>query len=378
MFIRNLTFISLLPLLATLTGCGLGMGDGKDTQGGLVSREAILESFEANVMPTLSANCGSCHGSTQSPLFALANPESAWSNIEDGGLINTGTAASSRLVIKGGQSHGGCPSCGASVSDEIKNAIQDHIDAVAAVSASNNNNNNGGGGGGSSVAFAQITNNLNIPVNLGTNYQELRFDLGVSGFPGATFSIMVRTVTEGGGGVNYEFNRPRLITAGADIKIKDVKVWLNDDYNPQNATYTTLEGHISANSEVTLSTQGALVVDENGALADRVKVSFGILEQNAAVPACQEMALFTTLNNQIQNQCIGCHANNSAWSMAADAATRCEEALQRVSRELNTKSILYTIGAVGGAGLPLNHPNTFNAAGQTALLDWISAERSSL
>lgn len=59
-----------------------------------------LAAFKKTVYPITTARCVSCHGSSQTPLHASSNPETAFNSIVDNYKIDFNNIANSRMVLK--------------------------------------------------------------------------------------------------------------------------------------------------------------------------------------------------------------------------------------------------------------------------------------
>ncbi|MCB0408150.1 MAG: hypothetical protein KDD34_08105 [Bdellovibrionales bacterium] len=108
------------------------MHEGLQSQGLGSSAEATLQSasiFESTLHPILQNNCAQCHGVSQIPRFAVADPLASHDALFQYGLVDLTTPSNSRLVSKIAQGHQGFSS---SLSTQIETAIQAWADGLLA------------------------------------------------------------------------------------------------------------------------------------------------------------------------------------------------------------------------------------------------------
>lgn len=82
-----------------------------------------LTAFKKTVYPITTAKCVSCHGSSQTPLHASSNPETAFNAIVDNYKIDFNNIANSRMVLKLKNDHHNCWGDCSSNATEMQNKI---------------------------------------------------------------------------------------------------------------------------------------------------------------------------------------------------------------------------------------------------------------
>jgi cytochrome c553 len=118
----NVTFIFTLMTVMTLISCSV-----KDSRDDLIFEEVnfaqtgnSLQAFEATLYPILQQNCKSCHGSTQSPKFAVSDISISHETLISLLLVDLQSPSSSRLVQK---IQGGHQSFNSQLASQIEDAL---------------------------------------------------------------------------------------------------------------------------------------------------------------------------------------------------------------------------------------------------------------
>jgi hypothetical protein len=75
---------------------------------------------------------------------------------------------------------------------------------------------------------------------------------------------------------SYKFSRPRLVT-NQNIRVKNVKIFINGSYSPQHATYTLVDKVVTPNDNL-LSERALVALKDQGVEIDRISFSFEILQ----------------------------------------------------------------------------------------------------
>lgn len=106
--------------------------------------------------------------------------------------------------------------------------------------------------------------------------QKLTYDISAqSGVPGAKFSIAVTEYSENA----YLFRNPTIETAtGVKIKVKNVKLYVNDKFLPQHATYTNIDSEVTGPQAI-LSTAALVALKDKGDALDQFSFEFEVLEK---------------------------------------------------------------------------------------------------
>lgn len=76
---------------------------------------------------------------------------------------------------------------------------------------------------------------------------------------------------------SYKFSNPRIETSTTNIYVKDIKLLINGNYNPQHATFTLVDGVATPLNGV-LSNSALIALKDQGLEYDKVSFSFEILQ----------------------------------------------------------------------------------------------------
>lgn len=91
-----------------------------DTNGGSATTASTLEAFKTTLHPTLTQNCGGCHGVGQAPLHSVNDATAAMNTIVNASLVDFANPPNSRLVQKIRGGHNGFAT---SIADQIQAQI---------------------------------------------------------------------------------------------------------------------------------------------------------------------------------------------------------------------------------------------------------------
>lgn len=110
--------------LTSIIACTPEFQQGATADGllGLAGSADSVAIFSTTLHPILVANCGACHGISQSPKFAVSDPLQSHSALINFGLVDLSNAAASRLVTKIQGGHNSFP---LSLATQIQTAIED-------------------------------------------------------------------------------------------------------------------------------------------------------------------------------------------------------------------------------------------------------------
>lgn len=76
---------------------------------------------------------------------------------------------------------------------------------------------------------------------------------------------------------SYKFSNPRIETSTANVRVKNLKLIINDSFNPQHATYTLIDKMVTpVNGQ--LSTAAMVALKDQGPEFDRISFSFEVLQ----------------------------------------------------------------------------------------------------
>jgi mono/diheme cytochrome c family protein len=178
------------------------------------------------------ANCASCHGVSQAPLFAVSDVNAAYAVAKNAAYVNFSSPSESKLAGHSGDGHCGLPGCQSNA-----DVATDMISAWAAVELAGNGDGGtgsgpviGGGpvtGGANSSAF--ISQSLAIPANLptGTSYVPMRWQLSQltpasALVSGAVFELEVQKLSD----TTYRVRNPKIAGLQAPVRVSGIHVFV--------------------------------------------------------------------------------------------------------------------------------------------------------
>lgn len=311
---------TMLAVVCLLAGCALTNNADSSSQngGGAGGNRAALSlaAFKEVVHPVMTANCGGCHGSTQAPTFALASAESAWSVVEANGLVSSLDAASSRVVIKGGTAHGGCGTCNATTSGQLRDAIAEW----------NRRMEEGGSGtppppppGANRIVLASV--NVDVPVG-STTPVPVTFSLDQAGIAGGSIRLRITRF-----GNDFILDRIQVVAANSPIQIEDVLPIANGNLLQSSAAWRGVKTIVGTQRSVTVTTDAVLL-----GVSSITTLGLSLLKLNTSTArTCRTAAQFAaTVAPVIASRCIGCHGNGGSGAGAMNlSANACESFLER-------------------------------------------------
>lgn len=147
----------------------------------------------------------------------------------------------------------------------------------------------------------------------------LNFDISqIVGAP-ATLKLQAKVLSDG---KTYSFSQPRLVSTKR-VRIKNMKILINDKYIPQSSAYTAIDTVVEANSTESISSAASTTIGvEISEAADRFKLGFEVLrearsDETASNPggsggsggdlAAEAEARFLAAKNILQARCMTCH-----------------------------------------------------------------------
>ncbi len=140
----------------------------------------------------------------------------------------------------------------------------------------------------------------------------LSYDLSVQlKIPGIIFKIDVIDFDP----YSYKFQNPRLITSSANIKIKNIKLLVNNSYNPQHSTYTLIDKAVTP-TDAKLSDFAMLVIKDKGLNGDKISFSFEELKiDSGTIPdtglAASQESFRINVYPVSRTNCINCHTSQN-------------------------------------------------------------------
>ena len=368
--------------MTLLFGCGLGkQRDSAFEQSsllGLGSRAALIRAFSTSLYPYVRTNCAACHGGSQSPKFASADPTSAYDEVKD--RVSFNNPDLSTLVRKSKDGHCGQP-CTTDGS-QVTNLILSWKKALAAV---------GGTNGGQDIRVGNIfTSKIKVPAPdpmtcrdpsdlkctsdgldagkpcLNRCWTKLKFPASLmTAAPGAKNTAIDPNVKRSwfeidfayvayasdAGPASYVLRNPRVISVDGPVYIFDVKTWQNGTYRATESgdyekidtvvdkaifsgtctvpaspaafdPYATGAGCLAAAQPLfSTASSTAKIIQEKTALDDPDQLNFSFeYYQEGVAGDCMELDMFLTkVYRPIQIQavaCLDCHKTGGAVSEA--------------------------------------------------------------
>lgn len=165
------------------------------------SGASSVQAFSSTLKPVLTTNCGSCHGASQNPKFAVADSQLGHDTLVNSSLVDFGNPANSRIVQKIRGGHNGIST---NVSQEMETQIQAWIAAVSAGGGSG-----GAPGGGLPVAtpleakFSSISQKILVPKCVGCHGPTLAEE----GIRYDSHALTLRTVVPGNAALSLLHNQ---------------------------------------------------------------------------------------------------------------------------------------------------------------------------
>ena len=127
---------------------------------------------------------------------------------------------------------------------------------------------------GTKISQVVVTNDPNVDLNavstavIGT----LTYDLSMHLNQNIQFQIDVQEFDD----FSYKFSNPRMLTNGANVYVKDIKIYINRNWNAQHSTYTVVDKIVTP-ADSSLSPHSMIVLKDLGPQFDLVGFSFEIL-----------------------------------------------------------------------------------------------------
>jgi len=76
---------------------------------------------------------------------------------------------------------------------------------------------------------------------------------------------------------SYKFTNPRFILNGRSVEVKNIKLLVNNQYNPQHSTYTIVDKIVTP-ADPSASSSAMIVLKDQGLMLDRISFSFEELQ----------------------------------------------------------------------------------------------------
>ena len=129
--------------------------------------------------------------------------------------------------------------------------------------------------------------------------------------PGITFKIDVIDYDL----YSYKFQNPRIVTSAVNVKVKNVKLLVNNGYNPQHSTFTLID-KVATSAIGKLSDYSMLVIKDKGIYGDKISFSFGELKLDNGVMVdpnlvASQNSFLATVYPISRTNCISCHTSQN-------------------------------------------------------------------
>ncbi|MBA2405236.1 MAG: hypothetical protein H0V66_10735 [Bdellovibrionales bacterium] len=135
----------------------------------------------------------------------------------------------------------------------------------------------------------------------------LTYDLSeILRVPGITFKVDVSDYDL----YSYKFQNPRIVTTSVNVKARNVRLLVNNSYNPQHSTFTLIN-KVATPADGKLLDYAMLVIKDKGFTGDKISFSFDELKLdnggNDPALAASEASFLANVYPISRNNCIGCH-----------------------------------------------------------------------
>jgi hypothetical protein len=373
----------------------------KTSSGG--SSGTALQAFQGGFYAFATVNCAQCHGSSQSPLFAVSDVNSAYTAAST--VVDFSDPAGSELAVYAGNGHCGVTNCNGQTQTVVP-LLQAWATAEANAAASSSTTPTGSGGTTSgagaglaapSGAIAYFTSSVTMPAKIpgaGTTFAIMRWPLS-SMIPsnnltnGGYFELQIQLLTP----TTYRITSPKLAVlnptavTGIHVMIKTAGTSGNGQEDPlamdwaslqTNQVATTIPNPLPTTSlNVTALTTDAMELPVLST-SDALVIGFEALTSGNATSGCQNLSgtngFVSNVLPQMQQICFNCHlsggAGYSEFPMVSNNNTQlCATTLLHVdlANPASSDIVMRPQGFDGHA----NFTGTFNA---TPFIDWIQTE----
>ncbi len=186
----------------------------------------------------------------------------------------------------------------------------------------------------------------------------LSFDIStISKVPNSKFLIDVSDYDM----YTYLLANPRIVTPTTNIRVKNVRLMVNNLYSPQNSTYTTVD-KVATPTDGRLSGFPMIVLKDMGSALDKFHFEFEILEAYAGAVNNASLLAFQNSVYQITTQnCAGCHSGQRPHA-SPDPLTAHDYSLTIVNFTTPANSLIVTRIRNGHQGVNPNLAPQLEAA----------------
>jgi hypothetical protein len=366
------------------------------------SSGSALQVFQSGFYAFATKNCAQCHGSTQTPLFAVSDVNAAYTAAAT--VVDFSDPAGSEVAVYAGNGHCGVSNCNGQTQTVVP-LIQAWAtaEANAATSTTTTTTTTDGGSDPSaglaapSGAIVYFTSAVTIPPKLpavGATATIMRWPLS-SMTPitaltnGGYFELQIQALTP----TTYRISSPKLavlnatIVTSVHVMIKPAGTAGNGQESPLamdwatldvNQTSTTIPNPLPTTSlNVTTLTTDAMEIPVLST-SDALVIGFDSLATGTVVSGCQNLSgtngFVSNVLPQMQQICFNCHLSGGAgygdFPMVNNNNTQlCATTLSHVN--LNNPSASDIVQRPQGLDGHANFTGTFNP---TPFIDWIQTE----
>lgn len=235
------------------------------------SAEKILKSYEETIFPIVRGNgCLNCHGSNQSPYFAVSNPRESMEAMNS--LIKPHLPEKSRIVTRLSEDLHNCWGNCQSNASELLSAIKTWLTEVEKIINEENLNRSEG-----HLAVDGAIETQRIPSDIpteGAGYKTMSFKLDGLGqsFKGALFQIEISLYASN----SYQLKNPRFFGLTKKLRVEDLQFQMNGQTVLTASTFRVISFDSIGNSILSEST--LLIDKESGQGIDMLTPSFALLE----------------------------------------------------------------------------------------------------
>jgi hypothetical protein len=397
------SIITALPLSAAafvLVACetpfgkddGASVANYQTSSGG--SGGSAIAVFTSGFYAFAVKNCAQCHGSTQTPLFAVSNVNTAYAAAET--VVNFSNPASSVLAVYAGNGHCGISNCNGQTSTVIP-LLESWATAEANTSAPTTGSSAGAGLVPPSAGIAYFSTAVTIPANIpgpGNTFSIMRWPLSQltpasAQVTGGYFEMQIQLLTP----TTYRITMPKLAAANATI-VTSVHVMIKPAGTPgngqedplamdwatinQNVAGFTIPNPLPTTSlNVTALTPDAMELPVLSA-SDQLVIGFDALGIGTNETACSNLSgtngFVSNVLPQMTSICFSCHlaggAGNGAFPMVNNNNTAlCATTLGYINVN-NPSGSMIVVNPQGNNG----HPNVGTGFNPAPFIEWIETE----
>lgn len=355
------------------------------TTSGVSGQTAFQNSFYAFAVK----NCVACHGSSQNPLFAVANVGSAYTVAKNSAYVNFTSVSSSKLVTYSGNGHCGTAGCAANAATA---AIQVQAWADAELAAGNSSTPSPTPTAtatptGTAAAFISPSMLISNPLPTGTVYKVMRWNLSQilpanTLVANAIFEIEVQLATT----TTYRVRNPRIIGLASPVKVTGIHVYVKPSSDTGIGVEDTGAGSVWAStvanapasplpsplptepvtSVAPLDTTSLVI----GVRSNQDSFTIGFDKLEAGAPAV--MTYTSIRQNLLIPKCVDCHGSVTAYG-GVRYDTYAETMKTVILSNTGNRGRLYLSTLAPNPSMPLGSAAKLTPAESAGVASWIDA-----